>query len=107
MDEVWRNRAQSVENAALTRRSDDKSSGREFSGSAIPPTPWKVQKSSFEHPKPRKNWLPNHNMSTKKRCRREETLSEAPKSESEAQIQAPDGSQWPKGLVRGGGDKID
>ena len=42
-------------------------------------------------------------MSTKKRCRREETLPEAPKSESEAQIQAPGGPQWPKRLARGGG----
>ena len=42
-------------------------------------------------------------MSTKKHCRQEETLPEAPKSESEAQIQAPGGPQWPKRLVRGSG----
>ena len=46
-------------------------------------------------------------MSTKKHCRREETHPEAPKSESEAQIQAPGGPQWPKRLARGGGKTLD
>ena len=43
------------------------------------------------------NWVPNHNMGTKKRCRREKMAPEASTSDSEAQIQEARLQKWENG----------
>ena len=49
--------------------------------------PWNIKKSSLERPETPESWLPNHNMGTKERCRREKMVPEASTSDSEAPIQ--------------------
>ena len=49
--------------------------------------PWNIEKSSLERPETPESWLPNHNMGTKERCRREKMVPEASTSDSEAPIQ--------------------
>ena len=63
--QIW---APSVKNAALTLSGMTSHPDVNLNGSAMPPTPWNIEKSSFERPTKPENWLPNHNMGTKERC---------------------------------------